>query len=139
MTRAKACAKVVLPTPGTPSSNRCPRAKIETSAKRTTSSLPRMTERKALSNWPTRVARPAAVLGDIAAILAGLARETELPKLRSEHGGWRNGRGRPCAFRLALPRLPLDCPRQSLIQRSLGCLVLFGRNRALMAVNFELE
>src|SRR5208283_1654276 len=74
MARARACPSVVLPTPGTPSMSRCPRAKIETRARRTTSSLPRITRRRAFSSsaalletalWDTALA----VSGDILSIL----------------------------------------------------------------------
>src|SRR5581483_4116210 len=54
--RAIACPSVVLPTPGTPSMSRWPRAKIETSARRTTSSFPRMIVRSALSSCAARLA-----------------------------------------------------------------------------------
>ena len=71
MARASACPKVVLPTPGTPSIRRCPRAKMLTSARRTTSSLPRITRRMAFSSsaalWDTAMA----VSGDIRSILLG--------------------------------------------------------------------
>src|ERR1022692_973579 len=60
MARASACPSVVLPTPGTPSISRCPRAKMLTSARRTTSSFPRITRRRAFSSsaalWDTAVA-----------------------------------------------------------------------------------
>src|SRR5579864_8232394 len=69
MARASACARVVLPTPGTPSMSRCPRARMLTSARRTTSSLPRITRRNAFSSsialWDTAIA----VSGDIGSIL----------------------------------------------------------------------
>src|SRR5437763_2116558 len=51
MDRASAWPSVVLPTPGTPSINKCPRAKIETRARRTTSSLPRIILRSEDSSW----------------------------------------------------------------------------------------
>ena len=44
--RAMAWASVVLPTPGTPSISRWPRASTETSASRSTSSLPRIIVRR---------------------------------------------------------------------------------------------
>src|SRR5580698_4304149 len=50
MARERAWPSVVLPTPGTPSMSRCPRAKMLTRARRTTSSLPRITRRSAFSN-----------------------------------------------------------------------------------------
>src|SRR6266849_1190408 len=69
MARARACPSVVLPTPGTPSMSKCPRAKTLTSASRTTSSLPRITRRRAFSSsaalWDTAMA----VSGDIQSIL----------------------------------------------------------------------
>src|SRR5271169_3800384 len=52
--RASACASVVLPTPGTPSISRCPRANSATSARRTTSSVPRITRRSAPSSCIAR-------------------------------------------------------------------------------------
>ena len=63
--RARAWPSVVLPTPGTPSISRWPRAKIETSARRTTSSLPRMTLRSAVSSCTARWEAAVAVSGDI--------------------------------------------------------------------------
>src|SRR6185312_9304651 len=56
MARASACASVVLPTPGTPSISRCPRASTDTIARRTTSSLPRITLRSAASRRTAREA-----------------------------------------------------------------------------------
>src|SRR4051812_1481171 len=52
--RAIVCAKVVLPTPGTPSMRRCPRAKRQTSERRTTLSWPRMMERSVFSKMAAR-------------------------------------------------------------------------------------
>src|SRR5215467_2949314 len=65
MARARACPSVVLPTPGTPSMSRCPRAKMLTRARRTTSSLPRITRRRAFSNSTALVDTARAVSGDI--------------------------------------------------------------------------
>src|SRR5579864_9434480 len=69
MARARACPSVVLPTPGTPSMSRCPRAKMLTSARRTTSSLPRITRRRAFSSSTALVDTAMAVSGDILWIL----------------------------------------------------------------------
>src|SRR5215470_4066271 len=52
--RASACASVVFPTPGTPSISRCPWASTETSARRMTSSLPRIMVRNELSSAVAR-------------------------------------------------------------------------------------
>src|ERR1700687_48726 len=52
--RARAWPSVVLPTPGTPSISRCPLAKMETRARRRTSSLPRMTVRRLFSSSAAR-------------------------------------------------------------------------------------
>ena len=50
--RASACDRVVLPTPGTSSISTCPRARMQTVAKRITSRLPRMTRATfASSRW----------------------------------------------------------------------------------------
>src|SRR5438270_3112497 len=51
--RAKACASVVLPTPGTSSIKRCPRARAHTSDSRTTSGLPRIAEARESSKSVT--------------------------------------------------------------------------------------
>src|SRR5262249_4120527 len=63
--RARAWPSVVFPTPGTPSINKCPRAKIQTRASLRTSSLPRITLRSEDSNCAARVEAAAAVSGDI--------------------------------------------------------------------------
>src|SRR5215469_2352851 len=77
MARARACPRVVLPTPGTPSISRCPRAKMLTSARRTTSSLPRMMRRRAFSSSAALLDTAIAVSGDIRLILI----------YRTENGG----------------------------------------------------
>ena len=48
--RARACARVVLPTPGTSSISRWPRASRQTSERRTTSGLPRIVDCRADSS-----------------------------------------------------------------------------------------
>src|ERR1700722_2066655 len=69
MARANACPSVVFPTPGTPSINKCPRAKMLTSASRTTSSLPRITRQSAFSRSAAFCDTATAVSGDIGWIL----------------------------------------------------------------------
>src|ERR1700756_5785462 len=64
-----ACAGVVLPTPGTPSIRRCPRASTETRARRTISSLPRMTFFSSFSRREARSEAAITVSGDMKAIL----------------------------------------------------------------------
>src|SRR5208337_2450523 len=63
--RAIACPRVVLPTPGTPSISKWPRASRETTDRRTISSLPRMTLRSAFSSSVARDETALAVSGDI--------------------------------------------------------------------------
>src|SRR6478609_7946676 len=65
MARARAWPRVVLPTPGTPSISKCPRASTETKARRTTSSLPRITLRSAFSSCVARRDAAIAVSADI--------------------------------------------------------------------------
>src|SRR5215469_3738407 len=65
MARARACPSVVLPTPGTPSISRCPRARMLTNARRTTSSLPRITRRSEFSRSAALWETATAVSGDI--------------------------------------------------------------------------
>ena len=61
---------LILPTPGTPSISRWPRARMGTSARRMMSSFPRMTVRRAFSSRVARwVAVAVAVSGDIPSIL----------------------------------------------------------------------
>src|ERR1700680_4360923 len=79
MAQAKACPSVVLPTPGTPSIKRCPRAKILTSASRTTSSFPRITRRSARSSCSALCDAAIAVSGDIEWILLSGADAAQLP------------------------------------------------------------
>src|ERR1700687_728650 len=67
MARARAWPSVVLPTPGTPSMSRWPLAKMETRARRRTSSLPRMTRRRLASSSPARRAVAISVSGAIGA------------------------------------------------------------------------
>src|SRR5208283_906389 len=69
MARARAWPSVVLPTPGTPSISRWPLAKMETRARRRTSSLPRMTVRSDCSSRAARVDETLAAGVDIASIL----------------------------------------------------------------------
>src|ERR1700730_1405102 len=52
--RARACARVVLPTPGTSSISRCPRASREASDRRSTSAFPRIASPSADSISPNR-------------------------------------------------------------------------------------
>src|SRR5208282_6853470 len=67
MARARAWPSVVLPTPGTPSISRWPLAKMETKARRRTSSLPRITVRRLASSAPARRAVAIIVSGAISA------------------------------------------------------------------------
>src|ERR1017187_3118169 len=69
MARARAWPSVVLPTPGTPSISRWPLAKMETRARRRTSSLPRMTRRRLFSSSAARREAATRVSGAIVAIL----------------------------------------------------------------------
>src|SRR6202048_91249 len=79
MAQAKACPSVVLPTPGTPSIKRCPRAKMLTSASRTTSSFPRITRRSAPSSCSALCDAAIAVSGDIEWILLSGVDAAQLP------------------------------------------------------------
>src|ERR1700724_2608479 len=79
MAQAKACPSVVLPTPGTPSIKRCPRAKILASARRTTSSFPRITRRSARSSCSALCDAAIAVSGDIEWILLSGVDAAQLP------------------------------------------------------------
>src|SRR5216684_2772531 len=93
MAQAKACPSVVLPTPGTPSIKRCPRAKMLTSASRTTSSFPRITRRRACSSCSALCDATIAVSGDIEWILLSGADAGRLPTSQD------------CSFSLWLPVL----------------------------------
>ena len=98
MARAKACPSVVLPTPGTPSISRWPRAKMLTRARRTTSSLPRITRRSAFSSsaafWETAIT----VSGDIVGILL------------SAVGTWPSYVRHRAASNASFEQLPGNCP-----------------------------
>src|SRR5208282_5567415 len=69
MARASAWPSVVLPTPGTPSISKWPLAKIETKARRRTSSFPRITRRRLFSSSAARREVATRVSGAIVGIL----------------------------------------------------------------------
>ena len=68
---ARACASVVLPTPGTSSTSRCPPARSVTAARRTASAFPRMTLSTAARRRATRSAASATDSAEAASISAG--------------------------------------------------------------------